>query len=365
MLLKKQPKLGAITVAGLIAILLTSSAAMADPVKVAGMDAFNVNLGAGKITVAQRTKTIQKNVDNALVASTNHSPSAVAITYVNKQPVLTLGGFYISSVDAASAQKLGLTTNALAQKWSTGLKGALTNEVSVEKYVAQLVGSGEQPQTGISTNESGSYPYYKKGGLVYIPAGMTIPIVLNTALSSEFCRSGDPVQGTIVQPIILGDTQIPANSILAGQVTDSEPGTGMSHSGQLAFHFTTLQTPAGASVPISAHIMGSLGKYEAVGNGRNDAFHGESTTHKIEDAALRGALGVGGGAILGTVVGAIASRGYGTGRGALAGLTIGGALGVADSLMLRKGSNVTVQAGQPLTLQLDAPAQISASGQED
>ena len=70
---------------------------------------------------------------------------------------------------------------------------------------------------------------------------------------------------------------------------------------------------------------------------------------------------MGSGALLGTVVGAIASRGYGTGRGALAGLTIGGALGVADSLMLRRGSDINVQSGQALTMQIDAPAQLNAS----
>jgi hypothetical protein len=346
-------------------IFCSVDAAVAAPVKIGDKAAFDVALGAGKMTPAQRAQTIQKNVDNALVASSNRSPDTVAITYVNKQPVITLGGFYIASVDTASAQKLGITASALAQRWSNGLKGALANETSVGNYVAHLVGSGQQPQTGISTNESGSYPYYRKGGVIYIPAGMTIPIVLNTSLSSQTCRTGDPVQATLARPISLGDSEIPANSLILGQIVDAEPGTGMSHSGQLVLHFTTLQTPSGVGVPISAHIIGRLGKYEAVGDGRSDSFHGESTDHKIEDAAVRGAIGAGSGALLGTVVGAIASHGYGTGRGTLTGLTIGGAMGVADSLMLRRGSDINVQSGQALTLQLDAPAQLNASDVRD
>ena len=112
-------------------------------------------------------------------------------------------------------------------------------------------------------------------------------------------------------------------------------------------------------MPINAHIIGGLGKYEGVGGATSDQFHGETTAHKIEDAAIRGAVGVGGGALLGTVVGAIASHGYGTGRGAVAGATLGGAIGVADSLLLRKGNDVKVNSGQSLTLQLDAPAQLA------
>ena len=343
------------------ALCCSVNAAISAPVKIGPKAAFDVSLGAGKMTAAQRAQAIQKNVDNALVASTDRSPDTVAVTVVNKQPVITLGGFYIASVDIATAQKLGVSSSVLAQRWSNGLKGALANEAAVGNYVAQLVGSGQQPQTGISQNESGSYPYYRKGGIIYIPAGMTLPIVLNTALSSQTCRAGDPVQATLARPIVLGDAEIPANSLLLGQIVDALPGAEMSHSGQMVLHFNTLQTPAGVNVPISAHIIGKLGKYEATGDGRSDSFHGESTDHKIEDAAIRGAIGVGSGAILGTVIGAIASHGYGTGRGAVAGLTIGGALGVADSLMLRRGSDINVQSGQALTLQLDSPAQLNAS----
>lgn len=338
-----------------------ATAGIAAPVKVGPQSAFDVPLGAGKMTATQRAAAIQKNVDNALVASTDRTPNTVAVTTVNKQPVITLGGFYVASIDAATAQKLGVTSTVLAQKWSNGLKGALANEATVGNYIAQLVGSGQQPQTGISSNETGSYPYYHKGGVIYVPAGMTLPIVLNTSLSSQTCRSGDPIQATLARPIVLGDAEIPANSLLLGQIVDAAPGTEMSHSGQMSLHFTTLQTPSGAAVPISAHIVGRLGKYEATADGRTDSFHGESTDHKIEDAAIRGAIGAGSGVLLGTVVGAIASHGYGTGRGALAGLTIGGALGVADSLMLRRGSDINVPSGQALTLQLDAPAQLNAA----
>lgn len=76
--------------------------------------------------------------------------------------------------------------------------------------------------------------------------------------------------------------------------------------------------------------------------------------------ALDGAIGAGTGALAGTAIGAIASHGHGTGRGAVAGMTIGGALGVAGSLLLRRGADVHVDPGSVLKLQLDAPAKIAS-----
>ncbi len=334
--------------------------ALADPVNVAGKQAFDVQLGVGKTSAKQRASMIEKNIDNALVASTNRSPNSVAIIYVNKQPILTLGGFYVASIDDTTAKRLGLTSGSLANRWASGLKTALSDRVAVNRYVYQLTGSANVGQAGTTTTQSGSYPYYRRGAVIYVPAGMTLPVVLNNSISSEFAKSGDPVQATLAQPINLGDRQIPAHSLLLGQVTESVPGARASHSGQLGLKFNSLQTPDGSNTPITAHIIGGLAKYEEVGGSASDQFHGETTGHKIEDAAVRGAIGAGSGALVGTVIGAIASHGYGTGRGALAGVTIGSALGVADSLLLRKGSNVTVQSGQALTLQLDAPAQITA-----
>lgn len=332
--------------------------ALADPVKLAGKLAFDVPCGTGKATTIQRVNEIQKNIDNALVASGNHTPSAVAVTYISGQPILTLGGFYVAAIDGITAKRLGLTPEALASRWEDGLKSAMSDPVAIDNYIHQLTASAHVPQTGTTVTDTGSYPYYRQGHVAFIPAGMTMPIVLTSSVSSEFAKPGDNIQATLAQPINLGDAQIPADSLLIGQVTDSVPGTRMSHSGELGFKFTTLRLANGAQVPINAHIIGNIGKYHRT-NENTDEFHGETTGDKAKDAALRGAVGAGGGALLGTVIGAIASHGYGTGRGAWSGAVIGGALGVADSLLLRKGSNVKMESGQTLTLQLDAPAQVA------
>lgn len=327
-------------------------------VHIAGNTAFSIPAGAGALTPTQRAATMQKNIDNALVAATDRSPTCVAVSNVNGQKVLTLGGFYIASADDASAKKLGLTSTQLAQRWSSGLKATLSNRAAVDAYINRLTASPAVAQAGTTTTSSGSYPYYRQGRVAYIPAGMMMPVTLNNGLSSESARAGDPVQASLVQPINLGDSEIPANSVLLGTVTDAVAGRRMSHSGALGLKFTRLRMPDGVETPITAHIVGGLNNYQV---GAGDEFHGETTKQKVEHAALDGAIGAGSGAIVGTVIGAIASHGYGhgVGRGALAGLGIGAGLGVAESVLLRKGKDVKVESGKTFNLQLDAPATVA------
>jgi hypothetical protein len=330
-------------------------------IRVAGQQAFIVDAGSGGMSPAQRAATIQRNIDNALYAISDRSPAAVGVSYVNKQPVITLGGFYVASVDAASAKKAGLTTSVLAQRWASGLKRALSNRAAVNTYVAKLSATPEVAQnTGTTTTDTGSYPYFRQGRVVYIPAGMTIPVTLSTSLSSEMARTGDPIEARISQTVNLGDAVIPQDSVIIGQVTEAVPGQRMSHSGHLGLKFTKLRTPDGTETPITAHIIGGIQKYGEIGT-NSDLYQGETFKTKATKAAVHGAIGAGAGALLGTTIGAIASHGYGTGRGAWSGAALGGALGVAESLLLRKGSDVKIQPGENLTLQLDAPASIAVT----
>jgi hypothetical protein len=330
-------------------------AASAAAIRVAGQQVFNVTTGG-----ASRSETIQKNIDNALVATPNPGPGSVGVVYVKGQPVITLGGFYVTTVDSASAKAAKTTPAILAQKWAGGLKTALKNQTSVKAYIAQLSGSTASAQAGTTTTTAGSFPYYKQGRIVYIPAGMEIPVSLTTAVSSETAHTGDVVEGQIAQTVDLGDTQIPAGSVVLGKVTEADAGKRMGRSGLLGIKFDTLRTPDGQSVPISAHIDGGIGKFQQIGTETN-MVKGEATSDKVKQALVRGAVGAGSGAVLGTAIGAIAGHGRGAGRGAIAGTAIGGAIGVAESLLWRKGKDVAVQGGQTFNLKLDAPASLAVS----
>ncbi|PWT96112.1 MAG: hypothetical protein C5B53_10355 [Candidatus Melainabacteria bacterium] len=344
----------------LIAVNVLLSGSFQDPafalvsgVMVGGQQAFNPNS-------AQKSSAIQKNINNALVASPNKGPSAVGIVLVKGQPVITLGGFYICTVDQASAKAANTTPTLLAQRWASGLKAALQNQPKVTSYVNRLTDQ-IAAQPGTTTTEAGSYPYYKQGKAIYVPAGMTIPVTLRNGLSSENAQPGDLIEATITEDINLGETSIPQNSIVSGQITDAKAGSRLAHAGVLGLKFNKIRTPEGVETPIVAHIIGGLSKYGEVGGANTGVYAGEGTRQKVKRAALHGAIGAGAGALLGTTIGAIASHGYGTGRGAIAGTVIGGSLGVAESLLLHKGADVHVSSGEVLKLQLDAPATLACN----
>ena len=102
-----------------------------------------------------------------------------------------------------------------------------------------------------------------------------------------------------------------------------------------------------------------MNKLREVGGDQNDTFKGEGMSNKVGSGGLqrldrsrrRGRFG--------TAVGAIAGGGHGAGMGAWSGTAIGGGLGVADSLILRKGKDVTIPSGTQMNLQLDAPVSVA------
>jgi hypothetical protein len=207
---------------------------------------------------------------------------------------------------------------------------------------------------------------YQQGQVQYVPAGVTFPVTLSTSISTDVAKPGDMVQAMLNQPINLGNGVVPAGSVITGTIASAREGGFFGRAGMLGVKFNRLRTPNGQEVPMSAHIVGGIGKYTAIANG-SDTFAGETWKTKAGQGAIRGFGGAALGAGLGTAIGAIAgshgTRGRALGRGAWSGAAIGGGLGVADSLLLRKGKNVKIASGTPMDLQLDAPITLSAAPQ--
>jgi hypothetical protein len=418
-----------------VAIALTQSLALAPlavaqdaSVRIAGQTVFTNKAASGGMSAEQRAETIQKNLDNALVAAKDRSPASVNIVYVKGMPVITLGGYQVVTVDAANAKAANTTPALLAQKWADGLRQTLQDQASIDSYVAQLSGNyasnapaaapqqpsysaapqqsygggqppqyggggqapqyggggGQPPQYGGQAaydqfNRSTGYPpqqggagYPQQGGgypppgmqrgqVVYAPAGLTLPVALRTSISTQAAQAGDLIEANLSDTVNLGGASLPAGTVLVGQVTDAKAGGFMGRSGMLGVKFTSIRTPDGQQVPITAHIVGGIGKY-ADSNG-DGIVAGETWKTKVGQGVIRGGVGAGLGAGLGTAIGAIAGRGgSGAGRGAWSGAAIGGGLGVADSLLLRKGKDVTIHSGTPMQVQLDAPVSLSGGG---
>ncbi len=189
--------------------------------------------------------------------------------------------------------------------------------------------------------------------MAYAPSGLVIPCTLNTSISTQAAGAGDYIQATISQNVALsGLTYIPAGSVIQGSVVDAQAGRRLNRSGKLEITFSQLRLPNGQQVQMSGHVLGDLGKY----HDKNGVYHGEGWGAKLEGFAGRTLLGAGSGALFGGAVGAISGGRFGSGL--LGGLAIGGGLGAADDLVLRRGRNVLIHSGTPFQLQLDEPMQF-------
>jgi hypothetical protein len=376
-------------------------AASAD-VQIAGVPVITSRVAVGGLSPEARAEAIQKNLDNALVAAKDRTPGSVNITYVKGIPVITLGGYRIVEVNAADAKAAGTTPALLAKKWADALRNTLVDQASTDSYVSQLTGEYSSsapavaaappprqqqyaqtpppsdyyntaaPQGGYGGPQGYGAPQqgyggppqggYRTGRVIYAPAGLTIPINLQTAISTQVAKPGDLIQATINQAVMLGDSQIPAGSTVIGTVTDASAGKYLGRASSLTIKFNRLRTTDGTETPITAHLVGGIGKYVDGGSDQDDTLRGETWKTKVGQAGIRGAIGAGTGAALGTAVGAIAGGRGGVGRGAWSGTAIGAGAGVAQSLIMRKGKEVTIPSGTSMQLQLDAPVSIAGGG---
>jgi hypothetical protein len=190
------------------------------------------------------------------------------------------------------------------------------------------------PRGSSSEPGAGNAPVEKPEAVepaVTIPEGSTLPVALETSLSSSTNRAGDTVLGTLVSDVTSdGHVLAPAGSELRGRVTAAVDSGRVKGRARLAFAFDTLVVD-GESYPISARATDITAE----------------NTHK-KDAAI-----IGGGALAGGIIGAIADGKGGAGKGAL----IGGAAGTG-AVLATKGKQVSLPAGTQINVKLTAPADL-------
>jgi len=168
-----------------------------------------------------------------------------------------------------------------------------------------------------------------------VPAGTSLRLTLDAAVSSSSSREGDTVTAKVTDPIVVGDrVAIPAGSRVHGQVKSVVPAKkGLKDKGgSLSLVFDRIATPSGFIAPMSATVS-------EVASGS-----GKKTAGIIGGSAA-------GGALLGKVLG-------GRGKNAAVGTLLGGAIG-AGVAAGTKGQDVDLPAGSPLALKLDQPLTIS------
>lgn len=162
-----------------------------------------------------------------------------------------------------------------------------------------------------------------------LPAGTTLVAALSSRLSTEGLRAGRSVTLTTRSPLELReDRSLPAGVIVRGEVTHAKGGGRIAGAPELTIRFREISV-GGTTYSISAEPFRLRGKDDLV----------ESVAE------------IGGGAVVGGIVGAVAGS---TVKGAV----IGGVLGTGVAVAT-KGNQIVLPAGQRLRVRLTEPVSVS------
>jgi len=185
--------------------------------------------------------------------------------------------------------------------------------------------AGSDSTSANEGKQSGGLPRVPRPDPTTVPEGATLPLVLETAISSATSRSGDRVVARLAEDVRVGDkVAVPAGTEVRGRVTAAVPSGRVKGLARLAFDFDTLVLK---------------GKEHSIGTRPVDITAANS--HK-RDGVIAG-IGVGAGAIVGGIV----DGKKGAGIGAL----IGGATGTGV-VLTNKGKEVELGSGTRVTVRL-------------
>lgn len=163
---------------------------------------------------------------------------------------------------------------------------------------------------------------------VTMPAGTRMVGTLDHTITTENGRVGQTFELRTTDPLTLADGAIvPAGATIRGEVTHTQGGGRIAGAPELTLRFNRLEIE-GREYPIVAEAFRLRGK--------NDA--------------LESAAEIGGGAIVGGVVGAVAGS-------AAKGAIIGGVLGTGVAVAT-KGDQLVLSAGQKLRMRLAEPVTV-------
>lgn len=207
-------------------------------VTLAGQPAFRVASFDG-FSAEHRAWITQDRLDNALFLSSDKSPNAVAVQRIGGALCITVGGRNVITVDSNSASQEGISAQALADRWAGSIRSFLADSSRAMPYIASL----KRP------NPLGADIAMVERRL-FAPAGTLLPVTLSTTISTNTCKVGDRIEGTLSRDVMLGSYAIPAGSTVIGEVVQRGPG-------EMGVVLNTLRLASGTELPISASVVES------------------------------------------------------------------------------------------------------------
>jgi len=170
---------------------------------------------------------------------------------------------------------------------------------------------------------------------IIVPAGTSVFVRMIDGVDSSKNKIGDPFHGSLESPLVVGNTVVaPASADVYGKLTQSKEAGKISGAAQLTLELTGIRIN-GNIVPVDST------DYDVAGKGRG----GQSAER------------IGGGAVLGTIIGAIA----GGGKGAAIGGVVGAGAGTAVQIST-KGDQVRIPSETLLEFKLQQDVTVPIAG---
>ncbi|PWT98344.1 MAG: hypothetical protein C5B53_06820 [Candidatus Melainabacteria bacterium] len=320
---------------------------------------FDIQANAAGLTAAERSAIVQKNLDNALVAAKDRSPSCVKVVMMNRNPVVTLDGFYVITADGNSAARAQMSQMQLAEKWADSIRLCLADKAAVASYLAMLTGNFKTKTTTVSSALG------KREDIAIAPREMTLPVQLLSPLQGVVAKPGDRVEAVLRSDVPFGPdfaTYLPAGTRAIGELVYAKNYVPNNYGGKKALTpwFYSLRTADGKDIPIDAYLIGDINLWKNVRTKPSQAICSELTPG-AKESLLEANLPLE--PVPGEVIGAW------RGRAIVPSNSLGfvGEPGYRTSnlqyngLILPRNSFRMVPAGSPMLLQLAGTAEFAVS----
>jgi len=184
-----------------------------------------------------------------------------------------------------------------------------------------------------------------------LSTGTIVPLRMNTTISSETSRAGQPWSATVFQDVLVnGQLVIPRGSTVEGHVINVDNADRFGESGKIAIDFDRIVFPNGSRLENINAMLTSLDPQLRSQIDAEGRIQGKNSSFK------QNVFFIGGGAGTGALIGAVAGGGSGAGIGAGA----GAAVGLLFSA-LKKGREAVVPAGTEFGMELLTPVSVSVA----
>jgi hypothetical protein len=183
---------------------------------------------------------------------------------------------------------------------------------------------------------------------ISLPAGTTVKVKLENALTTFASKSGDPFSGRVTEAVMLdGKPAIPVGATVQGRVTKTSEPRRIAGKPTIAIFPETVVLPNGERYMLNATLVDT-----SLHNGTdvNDEGQFKGKGHDGKDMIEIG-MGTGGGMLVGGLIGG--------GKGVL----IGGAVGATATVVhwLGKKNSAMLPAGTELVMELSRPLAMTAA----